>query len=255
MNIRILGCHGSQVPGCNTTSFLVEENVLIDAGSITSTLTAEEQVKVDYIFVTHAHLDHVKEMMFMVDNLCYLQKSNPLTIVSIEPVIDALKTHLFNGLIWPDFSSLPNSENPVLRYEILEVGGKRNIGSFAVTAISVNHTVETVSYVIETGQGSVIFIGDTGPTEEIWKVANSIEDLKAIFVETSLPDEMNHIAEMTGHLTPAMLMKELFKLNNKNLDIYLYHMKDFYSKLITCQVAAMNQNRLHILEDGQTVRI
>lgn len=255
MNIRILGCHGSQVPGCNTTSFLVEENVLIDAGSITSTLTAEEQVKVDYIFVTHAHLDHVKEMMFMVDNLWYLQKSNPLTIVSIEPVIDALKTHLFNGLIWPDFSSLPNAENPVLRYEILEVGGKRNIGSFAVTAISVNHTVETVSYVIETGQGSMIFIGDTGPTEEIWKVANSIEDLKAIFVETSLPDEMNHIAEMTGHLTPAMLMKELFKLNNKNLDIYLYHMKDFYSKLITRQVAAMNQNRLHILEDGQTVRI
>ncbi|ABC76210.1 3',5'-cyclic-nucleotide phosphodiesterase [Syntrophus aciditrophicus] len=255
MNIRILGCHGSQVPGCNTTSFLVEENVLIDAGSITSTLTAEEQVKVDYIFVTHAHLDHVKEMMFMVDNLWYLQKSNPLTIVSIEPVIHALKTHLFNGLIWPDFSSLPNAENPVLRYEILEVGGKRNIGSFAVTAISVNHTVETVSYVIETGQGSMIFIGDTGPTEEIWKVANSIEDLKAIFVETSLPDEMNHIAEMTGHLTPAMLMKELFKLNNKNLDIYLYHMKDFYSKLITRQVAAMNQNRLHILEDGQTVRI
>ncbi len=101
----------------------------------------------------------------------------------------------------------------------------------------------------------MIFIGDTGPTEEIWKVANSIEDLKAIFVETSLPDEMNHIAEMTGHLTPAMLMKELFKLNNKNLDIYLYHMKDFYSKLITRQVAAMNQNRLHILEDGQTVRI
>jgi cAMP phosphodiesterase len=64
-------------------------------------------------------------------------------IVSIEPVIHALKTHLFNGLIWPDFSSLPNAENPVLRYEILEVGGKRNIGSFAVTAISVNHTVET----------------------------------------------------------------------------------------------------------------
>lgn len=255
MNIRVLGCHGSQVSGCNTTSFLVEENVLIDAGSITSTLTMEEQAKIDYVLVTHAHLDHVKEMMFMADNLWYLKKTNPLTIVSIEPVIHALKTHLFNGVIWPDFSSLPDADNPVLKYKILEVGRKNQIGPFAVTAISVNHTVETVSYVIETDGGSVIFVGDTGPTEEIWKVASGIEDLKAIFVETSLPDEMDHVAEITGHLTPSMLMRELLKLQGEKPDIYLYHMKSYYLKSIGSQVAAMNQKRIHVLKDGQMIRV
>jgi len=255
MDIRVLGCHGSQVPGCNTTSFMLAENLLIDAGSITSALTMEEQAKIDYVFVTHAHLDHVKGMMFMVDNLWYLQKADPLTIVSIEPVIDALKKHLFNGLIWPDFSCLPNDENPVLKYEIIEVGKKKNIGPFAITAVLVNHTVETVSYVIETEQGSVIFVGDTGPTEEIWKAANSIKDLKAVFVETSLPDEMGNIAELTGHLTPSMLMLELGKLQGEKTDIYLYHMKNFYSECISRQVKAMNQKRLHILSDGQVIQL
>jgi len=191
----------------------------------------------------------------MVDNLLYLQKDDPLTIVSIEPVINALKTHLFNGLIWPDFSCLPNTENPVLKFEIIEVGKKKNIVPFAITAILVNHTVETVSYVIETEQGSIIFVGDTGPTEEIWRAANTIKDLKAVFVETSLPDEMGNVAEVTGHLTPSMLTRELCKLKSEKTDIYLYHMKNFYSELISRQVKAINQKRLHILRDGQVIQV
>ena len=109
MDIRVLGCHGSQMPGCNTTSFLFNSRIMIDAGTITPLLTVEEQSGIHYILVTHAHLDHVKDMMFLADNICYLQKERPLMVYGTTYIIDALKTHLFNGTIWPDFSTISSA--------------------------------------------------------------------------------------------------------------------------------------------------
>ena len=111
MQIRVLGCHGSQTPGCNTTSFLLNGKILVDGGVITSLLTIEEQVNIDYVLVTHAHLDHVRDIMFLADNICYLQKDRPLIVVGTRNVIDTLKTYLFNNIIWPDFSLLPSPED------------------------------------------------------------------------------------------------------------------------------------------------
>lgn len=255
MQIRVLGCHGSQTPGCNTTSFLLNGKILVDAGVITSLLTIEEQVNIDYVFVTHAHLDHVRDIMFLADNICYLQKDRPLIVVGTRNVIDTLKTYLFNNIIWPDFSLLPSPENPVLKFETINPGGKIMFDNVDVTAIPVHHVVETVSYAIESKEGSVIIIGDTGPTEEVWDVANNISNLRAIFVETSLPNSMQDVADMTGHLTPSGLEEELKKLNIPHSDIYLYHMKLQYRESIQSEIAMIKDTNIHILKDGEVIDI
>ena len=255
MQIRILGCHGSQMPGCNMTTFLLNGNILVDAGTVTSLLTIEEQARINYVLVTHAHLDHVKDIMFLIDNICYLQKHNPLVVVGTSSIIDTLKTHLFNNIVWPDFSLLPSPENPVLKFEIIEPGEKVKFGTVDVTAIPVNHVVETVSYAIESEDRSVIIIGDTGPTEEVWDIANKKRNLKAVFVETSLPNSMKEIAEMTGHLTPSDLEKELQKLTAVNPRIYLYHMKLQYRESIRSEVVKINNKNIHILQDGEIIDI
>ncbi|MDI6776429.1 MAG: 3',5'-cyclic-nucleotide phosphodiesterase [Syntrophales bacterium] len=255
MNIKILGCYGSQLPGANATAFLLNGKILVDAGTVTSILTLEEQVNIGYILVTHPHIDHVRDIMFLADNICYLNKDNPLVILSTQYIIDALRTYLFNGIIWPDFSVIPTPENPVLKFEVIRPREKVRIDNLDVTAIRVHHVVETVGYVVESREGSVIFAGDTGPTDEIWKIANRIKNLKAIFVETSLPDSMRDIADMSGHLTPSSLEHELKKLDSLKTDIYLYHMKLQYHQSIQDEVTLIKNRKIHVLKDGQAIQI
>lgn len=255
MDIRVLGCHGSQLPGCNTTSFLLNSKILVDAGTVTPVLTLEEQTNIDYILVTHAHLDHVRDIMFLADNICFLKKDKPLVVLSTRSIIEAIRTYLFNGIIWPDFSMLPSAEHPVLKFEVMTPGASVNLYDLSVTAFSVNHTVETVGYVIKAAEGAVIFMGDTGPTDDAWEIANKVKSLKAVFMETSLPDGMKDIADITGHLTPAGLSCELKKLDTHKTDIYLYHMKLDYHEFIKKEISLIKNRNLHILGDGQIVRI
>jgi cAMP phosphodiesterase len=255
MQIRVLGCHGSQTPGCNTTSFLLDGKILVDAGAITSLLTIEEQLNIDYVLVTHAHLDHVRDIMFLADNICYLQKGHPLTVIGTRNIIDTLRTHLFNNIVWPDFSVIPSPENPVLKFKAIKPGERIKLGDVDITAVLVDHVIETVSYAIESENGSFIIIGDTGPTEEVWKTANKMSDLKAVFIETSLPDSMKDVAEMTGHLTPSGLEGELKKLNASNRNIYLYHMKLQYRETIQREIAMIENRNIHVLEDGEVIQI
>lgn len=255
MNIRVLGCNGSQLPNYNTTSFLVGRNTLIDAGTITAVLSLQEQLKIDYIFITHAHLDHVRDIMFLADNICYQRRKKPLVIVSTKGIIDAIHRHLFNNVIWPDFSKIPSSKAPVIKFQIIKPGKKQKIGDLQIMAIDLHHVVETVGYVVEAKGKAVIFLGDTGPTEEAWQIARKTEGLKAVFIETSLPDKMKDIADKTGHLTPLSLAAELKKLTEAKPGIYIYHMKPSYREIIRKEVAVIKDRKIHIIEDGQMIRI
>ena len=168
MEIRVLGCYGSHLPGYGTTSFLLEETMLMDGGTITSVLTLEEQLKIEYVFLTHAHLDHIRDIMFLVDNIFYLKRSSPLVLVGTPQILNTVHAHLFNGQIWPDFSAIPSPANPVLKMRPVHQGESLEVGSWQVSVTPVNHTVETVAYTMESKRETVIFIGDTGPTEQIW---------------------------------------------------------------------------------------
>jgi ribonuclease BN (tRNA processing enzyme) len=149
MEIRVLGCHGSQLPGCSLTGFLIDATTLLDAGAVTSVLTLEEQVRVDHILITHAHLDHIRELSSLADNLCYFKRDYPLAVVGTPHVIETLKMHIFNGAIWPDFSVIPSAEKPVLRFMTIRPGEKIALGQLGITAVLVHHTIETVAYVVD----------------------------------------------------------------------------------------------------------
>jgi ribonuclease BN (tRNA processing enzyme) len=255
MNIRILGCHGSQLPNYNTTSFLIGPNVLVDAGAVTGVLSLKEQLKIDYVFITHAHLDHIRDIAFLADNICHQHQKKPLVIVGTKGIIEAIHRHLFNDVIWPDFSRIPSPQAPVIKFQIIKPGRKQKIGNLQVRAIDLHHIVETVGYVIEEKGKAVIFLGDTGPTEEAWKIARKTAGLKALFVETSLPDGLRDIADISGHLTPSTLEVELKKLTEVNPEIYLYHMKPNYLEVIRKEIVAIKDRKIHMIADGQIIRI
>lgn len=256
MEIRVLGCHGSQLPGSNTTSFLLNGKILVDGGTITSVLTAEEQQNIECILVTHVHLDHIREIMFLADNLCFIKRERPLIVIGTLCVIEALQCHIFNNIVWPDFSNIPNPENPLLRFMIIQPGKLFSIAGVKVKAIEVNHAVNAVGYVIEAQGQAVIFSGDTGPTEKIWQVAKAKrKELRAIFIETSMPNDMQLLADKTGHLTPRSLKGEIKKMGDLKVPIYLYHLKRQWLELIKEEVDLLMKNNIHVLMDGQIIRI
>jgi len=258
----VLGAHGSDllVGGerdthqCRSVGFLVNDTVMVDAGTLSSSLSIEQQERIEYVLLSHLHHDHVKELPSLVDNLVEIIK-RPIGVASISSVLKGLRTHLFNDQIFPNFFDLPTPNHPLLKEVNLEIEKETWISSIAVTAVPVNHLVPTVGYVIGDQDSAWIYSGDTYRTERIWSIASEVHNLKAVFIETSFPNEMGKMAELTGHLTPHLLAEEFKKIRKPNIPLYVYHLKPRFRDRIKNQLADLKLPNLTILEEGQEIEI
>lgn len=256
MEIRVLGCYGSHLPGHGTTSFLLDETILIDGGTITSVLSIEEQMKVGYVLLTHAHLDHIRDIMFLVDNIFYLQRKTPLVLVGSAGILETVHRHLFNGCVWPDFFTIPSRAAPILKMAPIKAGEYLQVGSLRIQAVPVHHTVETLAYTIASESDAVVFIGDTGPTDAVWDAANMLDYLRAVFIETSFPNRLSELARLTRHLTPFALAREIDKLTHQDAMIYAYHVKLHHDEEIEEELQALRQaGRIRLLHDGMRINV
>lgn len=127
MKVRVLGCSGAIARECRTTSFLVDGDVLVDAGTGVGDLTLDEMVGVDHVLLTHAHLDHVAALPLMLDAIA-ARRGSPVLVHALAGTIEALKAHIFNDVIWPDFTRLPTVHAPFIRFEEIRVGQVLRIG-------------------------------------------------------------------------------------------------------------------------------
>lgn len=254
MKIRVLGASGSDIPGQHLTSFLLDRTILFDAGGVTNSLNLKEQRRIKYIFITHAHLDHIRDIPFLADNKVSSRKKLPLTIFSIKEVIDDIKKHLLNHRLWPDFTIIPNAEESIIKLEKINEGVDYTINGFKIKAIPVNHTVPAVGYLVQNNNKSFFYTGDTGQTQRTWKKLSGI-DLDALIIEASFPDKMKEIAKMTGHLTPELLLKDITLLNNPPKKIYITHLKPYYRKQIEKDLQKNFSNKVQILKGGEIIKI
>lgn len=223
MRVKILGCSGGIGGDLRTTTMLVDDDILLDAGTGVGDLTLEQLVKINHVFVTHSHLDHVTSIPFLVDTVCWM-RTQPIVIHSTRDTIRILKEHLFNWKIWPDFSQIPDGENPFMIYEELTVGETVKIGKREFTAVPANHVVPAVGYLVDSGNGSLLFSGDTSTNDALWDVANRTENLRYLIVETAFSNKEREIAIASKHLCPSMLAEELAKLTRK-VEVYITHLK------------------------------
>lgn len=254
MEIKVLGASGSDIPGLHLTSFLLDKKILFDAGGVTSSLSLKEQQKIKYIFITHAHLDHIRDMPFLADNLILSGKKSQITVFSIKEVIDDIKRHLLNHRIWPDFTVIPNEKESILKLEKIKQGIPIIINGFKITGFKVNHSVPAVGYLVQKGKKSFFYTGDTGPTKKTWQSISGIK-LDALIIESSFPDKMKKIAQTTGHLTPELLFEDISLLNPIPKLIYITHIKPFYIKEIEKDIFKRLSFKIKILEGGEIIRL
>src|SRR6185436_15768714 len=186
-------------------------------------LSLAELSLIDHIFITHSHLDHVNSIAFFVDSVGSL-RPKPVTVYATGPTIETLKKHLFNWDIWPDFTVIPNPDQPWLRYQVIEEGEVINLGGRKFTVLPAIHTVPAVGYLLDSGKASLVFTGDTGPNDALWAIVNRIDNLKFLIIETAFSDRDRRLAELSQHLCPSMLGEELAKLQ-RPAEIYITHLK------------------------------
>src|SRR3569833_975084 len=135
MKIKVLGCSGGIGHGRRTTSLLVDETLLLDAGTGICDLSFSAMAAVRDVLVTHAHLDHVSGLALMIDTV-FDRIKHPIVVRTTAETIAILREHLFNWQLWPDFTQLPDTNAPRLRYEPLAVGEAVELGAVRVMPFS-----------------------------------------------------------------------------------------------------------------------
>lgn len=255
VRIKVLGCSGAEFPGHNPPSFLLDDSIVFDAGSLTSVLSERAQLKIRHIFITHAHLDHVRDITFLADNIIISGRQQQVSIVSIPSVLDTIRQNVLNDKLWPDFTIIPNYESAVLGYRAAQAGKPIRLERYRITPIPVAHSVPAVGYLVENQEGkSLFYTGDTGPTPETWRRLGK-RKLDVLIIETSFPNKLTDLAGKTGHLTASLLHEELLHLRELPKRIFITHPKPQYQKTIAAEIRKLGLRNLSMLKDGQSIRI
>jgi ribonuclease BN (tRNA processing enzyme) len=242
MEIKVLGCCGGQLPGKNNSGYLLDGKLLIDAGTVALTATIKEQRGIRNILISHSHLDHIGALPFYAVNIVS-NKADTVTIAGSEFTISAIKNHLLNNVVWPDFSKIKNvAGNEIFGYKTIEAGRWYDIGGYKVKAVPVNHPIPTFGFIIGKGEHYIIYSGDTKTTDAIWAEAKALgKKLKTVFVEISFPDEMQTLAENSFHYVPKTLVEDLRKMGGLKPKIYAYHIKPEYLPQVKKQLKKITE--------------
>jgi len=250
MKIRVLGAYGAEGLGHRPTSFLLNDHILVDGGTVGGALTLSEQVHVEHALISHSHLDHVVGLAFLTETLAFSGIRAPLTVASLEPVVSALRTGVFNNLAWPDFSQIPTGA-PVMKYRTLVEEAEQRVGDVWVTPVAVNHAVPTSGFIVHDGTTGFIYSGDTGPTDELWKAARGLRGLRAALIECAFPNRMQELAAVAGHMTPDLIRREIDKLP-ADLPVWIYHVKPQFYEEIAEELSSVDPARITLVEQDKT---
>ena len=253
MRIKVLGAAGSEVPGHNCPAFLIDGKILLDAGTIALSLNISEEHSLRWILLTHAHLDHIKGIPFLLDNLVIRSTGNTIIVASGKDVLDDLRKNIFNDRIWPDFSRIPTRGDAVLRYRNIATTRPFLIDGYRITMEKVHHTVPAYGYIVgKPGKKTIAYTGDTGPTDRFWEKM-AAHDVKYLITETSFPNRLEKLALAAGHLSPSLLEGEIAKMSRPPEKIFIVHLKPQFRQEIETEIQALGHDFIEFLKDGEVI--
>ena len=261
MQIRVLGCSGSIAAGNRTTSFLVDDDLLIDAGTGVGDLTLDELVRIDHIFLSHSHLDHVLAVGLLADSVARRRAAAgraPIAVHALPATLDALRAHVFNGVIWPDFTRLPSPQHPVLRFEPIAVGQRLELGARQLEVLPALHIVPAVGFALSAchaaAAGAWVYSGDTGPNPALWQRLKTLR-VATLVIETAFGDDDIELARISRHLSPTLLGRELAQFDQP-AQVFITHIKPGEMDVAMAEIARLQlPHRIQQLAAGQLMRV
>lgn len=236
MKLTVLGCYGGIGGARRTTALLLDDDILVDAGSGAGNLSLEQMARVDHVFLTHAHLDHSGFVPLLADSVAFLRRQ-PLLVHALPEVIAALKAHMLNGELWPDYTVLPSVEHPCISFVPIVPGVPTLLGNRRITPLSVRHSVPAVAYCLDSGHSSFVYSGDTTDCEEFWAALNGIENLRYLMIETTLLNAASHAAVLSGHLSAELLARGLARWQ-RPVHLLITHLEPGKEEQVMAEVMA-----------------
>ena len=255
MLFTVLGCSGGiGEPGGHTTSFLVDDDILIDAGTGVSALPLAALARIEHVFLTHSHLDHLACLPLLIDSVADLRE-RPVVVHGHPETLEALQHHIFNDVIWPDFSRIPSSIAPLLRYEELLADDPYVLGERRITALPVDHGIPAYAYLLESPTGSLLFSGDTAGDASFWRLIEARPTLQHLVVEVAFAERCAALAHKARHIHPSLAIPPLTRLPD-SLQLHITHTKPGHSQEIRAALrAALGPTRLDFLVTGQVIPV
>lgn len=242
MKVRVLGCSGAIAKDCRTTSFLVDNDVLVDAGTGVGDLTLDEMAAVDHVLLTHSHLDHIAALPLMVDAVA-AKRTAPLKVYGLAGTLQALSAHVFNNVIWPDFTRIPTPQAPFITFHEVAVGQNLRIDGKVFEVMPAVHTVPACGYAVTAGKGCWVFTGDTERNPAFWRRINQM-NVAALIIETAFSNREKDLARRSLHLSPNALAEELDCIDRgKNFPIFITHTKPAETDLIMAEIQRFDQTQ------------
>lgn len=223
MKLTVLGCSGGIGSGRHTTCYLIDDDILVDAGTGITRLSLDQLANIDHIFLTHSHLDHVLGLPLLLDAVGD-RRGMPVSVHALPETLDILSDHLFNWRLWPDFREIPDVSNPWVKFSPLPLGSTVDLGGRAFTTLPAHHVVPACGYRITGESGSLVFTGDTTSSDALMHALNDMSDLHDLIIETSFENELRDIAVASQHHWPDSLAHELKRLKSQPR-IWITHLK------------------------------
>ena len=247
MRLKVLGAYGASDAEHNLTGYVIDDWLAVDAGTLTSKLSFSQQGRIQAVFITHPHADHIRDLPHLIHNR-FSQATGPLTVFASKDVMDILARDLFNGVVWPDFSGIisPHTGKPGVQYRALTPGKRIVFNEVGLTAVNVDHAIPAAGVILEMNGQSIVFTGDTGPTQEIWKRTNKTQNVVAVVTEASFPNDQQALADDTAHLSPQTFGEELKKIT-ADAPVYASHRKIPFERDIESQIRNLRDRRARVL--------
>ncbi len=256
MQIHVLGCSGSIAAGCRTTAFLLDDDVLIDAGTGVGDLSLAELTRIDHVLLSHSHLDHVLGVPLLADSVMRGRSPDrpPICVHGLPATLDALRAHVFNGVIWPDFTRLPSPQQPILVLRPCEIGQVLDLAGRRIEVLPALHTVPAVGFAVLGEQGAWVFTGDTAPNPALWQRLQALK-VSNLVIETAFRDDEARLADLSRHLHPAALGSELQCLA-QDAEVHITHVKPGELDAVMRQIAALDKrHRVQALVAGSVMAV
>jgi ribonuclease BN (tRNA processing enzyme) len=258
MIFHVLGCSGAIAAGCKTTAFLVDDDLLIDAGTGVGDMPLDAMARVDHILISHSHLDHVLSIGLLADSVLRQRRTRgcaPIQVHALPETLQALRSHIFNGAIWPDFTRLPSAEQPVLEMLPFAVGDVLHLNGKRIEVLPASHTVPAVGFAVDGGAaGWWVFSGDTGPNPRLWQRLARMK-VAHLVIETAFGDDERALAHISQHLCPAELGSELAQLAG-SVDVHITHIKPGEMDAVMAEIGRLKTpHRVAALSAGQVMQL
>ena len=235
---------GESAPRQFCIGAVVNDSLAIDAGTLGLLWPLERQRQIRHIFLSHSHLDHIATLPLYLDNVYHDGPDCPVVFAD-EATQRCLREDIFNNRLWPDFIQLSEEESPFLKLRLIEPDAPVKLSGLTVTPISLNHVVPTLGFILQAPTCAIAFVSDTGPTDTVWKILSQTVELKAVFLEASLPNSHRWLAEKSGHLCPEMFVSEIKQLA-ESVRIIACHLKPAHFDAIAVELNSLGRSRLEI---------